>query len=242
VRILGVTWSVVAYLRDKIITGELAAGKKLNEIELSSQIGISRAPLREAFRILEEGHLVVSVPRRGTYVSDVSLEDCRELYQARQMVECYSIDLIEEKKIAAFEEVEQALHECSEATLPPKGDRQKMLAYLRIFAGFHEKLIETAGNRQLISFYRKISLNLSRYQFMYAYIPGLTRDSQAEHSEVLALIKGGEYEMAKQLLRDHIKYFVELMEEQILSSTREESILRVQETLTAESERRLQVL
>ena len=222
-RILNVTWSVVEHLRDKIITGELPAGKKLNEIELSSQIGISRAPLREAFRILEEGNLVISVPRRGTYVSDVSLEDCKELYHARQMVECYCIDLIRENKINAFQGVERALLECSGATLPPEGDRQRMLAYLRIFAGFHEKFVETTGNRQLISFYRKISLNLSRYQFMYAYMPGLTRDSQAEHAEVLALIKVGEYEGAKQLLRDHIKYFVDLMQQKILSSEVEKS-------------------
>ena len=221
-RILGVTWSVVEHLRDNIITSELAAGQKLNEIELSSQLGISRAPLREAFRILEEGHLVVSVPRKGCYVSDVSLEDFKGLYQAREMVECYSIDLIKEKKITAFPDIEQALHECSGAAVTPQNDRRKKLAYLRMFAKFHEKLVETAGNRQLISFYRKISLNLSRYQFMYAYLPGLTTDSQAGHSGILTLIEKGEYERAKQLLRDHIKHFVKLMEPKMLSNIRAE--------------------
>ncbi len=223
-RILGVTWSVVEHLRDNIITSELAAGKKLNEIELSSQLGISRAPLREAFRILEEGHLVVSVPRKGCYVSDVSVEDFKGLYQAREMVECYSIDLIKENKITAFSDIEQTLHECSGATFPPQNDRRKKLAYLRLFAKFHEKLVETAGNRQLISFYRKISLNLSRYQFMYAYLPGLTTDSQAGHSGILTFIEKGEYEKAKQLLRDHIKHFVKLMEPKMLSNIRAEDV------------------
>ena len=221
-RILGVTWSVVEHLRDDIITSELAAGQKLNEIELSSQLGISRAPLREAFRILEEGHLVDSVPRRGCYVSDVSLEDFEGLYQARRMVECYSIDLIKEKKITAFPDIAQALHECSGVADPPPNDRRKKLAYLRLFAKFHEKLVETAGNRQLISFYRKISLNLSRYQFMYAYLPGVTSDSQADHSEILTLMKRGEYERSKQLLRAHIKHFVNLMEPKMLPNIRAE--------------------
>ena len=221
-RILGVTWSVVEHLRDKIITGELAAGKKLNEIELSSQLGISRAPLREAFRILEEGHLVASVPRKGCYVSDVSLEDFKAFYQAREMVECYSIDLIKEKKITAFPNIAQTLHECSGVAVPPQNDRGKKLVYLRLFAKFHEKLVETAGNRQLISFYRKISLNLSRYQFMYAYLPGLTTASQAGHSEILTLIEKREYERSKQLLRDHIKHFVNLMEPEMLSNIKAE--------------------
>ena len=217
IRILGVTWSVVAYLRDKIITGELPAGQKLRETELSSELGISRAPLREAFRILEEAHLIYSVPRRGCYVSRASLEDLRELYQAREMVECYSVDLIKAKKMVSFRPVEEVIDECSSAIVPPEDDQQKMLAYLRLFAGFHEKLVETAGNKQLVTFYNKISLNLSRYQFMYAYRPGLTRDSQTEHSKVLDLIKKDEFEKAKQLLRDHIKHFVQLMESKILS-------------------------
>ena len=221
-RILGVTWSVVEHLRDDIITSELAAGQKLNEIELSSQLGISRAPLREAFRILEEGHLVASVPRKGCYVSDVSSEDFKAFYQAREMVECYSIDLIKEKKITTFPDIEQAIHECSGAAVPPQNDRRKKLAYLRLFAKFHEKLVERAGNRQLISFYRQISLNLSRYQFMYAYLPGVTSDSQADHSEILTLMKRGEYKRSKQLLRAHIKHFVNLMEPKMLPNIRAE--------------------
>jgi DNA-binding GntR family transcriptional regulator len=54
--VMGVTQSVAQYLRENIFSGELAPGQKLNELELSSRLGVSRPPLREAFRILENEH------------------------------------------------------------------------------------------------------------------------------------------------------------------------------------------
>lgn len=74
------TENVVEYLRNQIILGDLAPGRKLKENDLASRLDISRGPLREAFRMLENEHLVVSVPRRGTYVSEVSVGDLEELY------------------------------------------------------------------------------------------------------------------------------------------------------------------
>ena len=209
--ILGVTKAVVEYLRDRIITGELQAGQKLNETDLSSLLGISRPPLREAFRILEEGDLVVSVPRRGCYVADVSLEEFEQLYQAREMTECYVIDLLKEKKKKEFHEIKKALSEAAQVSFPSPDNPKEHLEYLSKFANFHRQLVKTCENIKIIGFYEKLNLNISRYQFMYAYLPGLTSDSQADHEHVLELIEDGEYAEAKKHLRTHIKSFVKLM-------------------------------
>ena len=88
--ISGVTQNTLDYLKFKIITGEFQPNQKLNETVLSAQLGISRPPLREAFRLLEQHHLVVSIPRKGCYVSDVSFEDFIEIYQTREMIEEYA--------------------------------------------------------------------------------------------------------------------------------------------------------
>ena len=97
--ILGVTKSTVQYLREQIITGELAPGQKLSEMEISSNLGISRPPLREAFRILENENLVLSIPRKGCYVTQVSMEDCRHIYEAREMIECHAIELLKAQNV-----------------------------------------------------------------------------------------------------------------------------------------------
>ena len=85
--ILSVTQSAFQYIKARILTGEFPPGEKLNESQLVELLGISRPPLREAFRLLENEHLVVNLPRRGTYVSDVSIDEFRELYQVREMIE-----------------------------------------------------------------------------------------------------------------------------------------------------------
>ena len=79
--------SATEYIRNKIITGEFIAGDSINETALASSLSISRPPIREALRTLENEHLVVSIPRKGTYVRELSLADLRDLYQVREMID-----------------------------------------------------------------------------------------------------------------------------------------------------------
>lgn len=213
--ILGVRESVYQYLREKIITAELPAGQKLNENQLASLLDISRPPLREAFQILEHEHLVVNIPRKGTYVALTSTKDLQEVYHARKMIECYAIDLLRVKNIRDLPQVAAALDYTSDLSLQDSAKPGDRLNYLMAFANFHIKLVESAGNSRLIHFYEIISSNLARYQFMYAYLPGLTRNSQEEHHQILEYIKSGAYDRAKVYLGTHIDFFIELLRPKI---------------------------
>jgi len=92
------TKSVLEYIRNHIITGELVPGQRLNENDLAARLKVSRPPIREAFRVLESEHLVVSVPRKGAYVTELSADDLVEVYQTREMIECYAVELLKRKK------------------------------------------------------------------------------------------------------------------------------------------------
>jgi DNA-binding GntR family transcriptional regulator len=213
--ILGVTKSTVQYLREQIITGELAPGQKLNELEISSNLGISRPPLREAFRILENEHLVLSIPRKGCYVSKVSMEDCRHIYEAREMIECHAIELLKAQNVRHLPEVASAL--ASVSPVLPKlyhGNRAKIKESQNPFPGFHIKLVESTGNRWVIHLYNAISSNLARYQYM-CFVPGLLTKVQEEHEQILDFIKRGNYDQAKDLLRSHINSFFKVIEDRI---------------------------
>jgi len=171
--------------------------------------------LREAFRLLEHEHLVVNIPRKGTYVTNISREDFREVYHAREMIECYAVDLLETKNIRELPQVGSVLDQTIDLSLPSNAEGEEKLDYLMAFANFHVALVEAAGNSRLIYFYQAISSNLSRYQFMYAYIPGLTRNSQEEHQQIMELIKIGAYDRAKEHLQAHIDNFIGLLETKI---------------------------
>ena len=213
--ILGVTKSTVQYLREQIITGELAPGQKLSEMEISSNLGISRPPLREAFRILENENLVLSIPRKGCYVTQVSMEDCRHIYEAREMIECHAIELLKAQNVRDLPEVAAAVASVS-PVLPKQdsGNQDKIKGSQNPFPGFHIKLVESTGNRWVIHLYYAISSNLARYQYM-CFVPGILEKVQEEHEQILDLIKRGDYDQAKDLLRSHINSFFKVIEDRI---------------------------
>ncbi len=76
-----------AQLRDLIVSGQLAAGSRLYEGELATRMGVSRTPVREAIRRLEQAGLVTLHPNRETVVTQFTADDVREIYQLRAAVE-----------------------------------------------------------------------------------------------------------------------------------------------------------
>ncbi len=203
-KILGVTEAVVRQLQHKIILGELESGARLNEIQLAEAFGISRAPLREAFRLLERDRLVTSIPRKGSFVTPLSAEHFDEIYAARRMIESYSIEIFAQKDIRRLDAVRETLHAASDITIPASDDAEGMLTFWKTFSDFHLKLVECSQNSYLQNFYRVISLNLARCQVMYLKIPGSWRDSIKHHGSILALIEKGEYGRARDLLVRHL--------------------------------------
>ena len=81
---------IVRQLRNLIVNGNVSPGQRLTENELSSQLGVSRAPLREAIRELVESGLVESVPYKGLFVRRVTRRDLEELYSLRTTLEQFA--------------------------------------------------------------------------------------------------------------------------------------------------------
>ena len=218
-RTLTVTESIIEYLRCNIIAGKFAPGQKLNEITLTSELDVSSAPLREAFRILQNEHLIISLPRKGTYVTELSLEDLQGASQARRIVECSAIDLLKAKNIKELPRVVSSLEKASELPLPSYDDEKAMVRYLRAFVDYHSKLVESSGNHWLVRFYKSIFSTLIRYQFICLYVPGQRKASKGEHQQILNLINEGHYEQAKQHLISHINSLVTILESRMEESS-----------------------
>jgi len=217
--VLGVKESVVQHLRKKIIVGELAPGQKLNEAQLASHLQVSRPPLREAFRVLEHEHLVVSHPRKGAYVSPLSTNDLEEIFKARVMIECYAIDLLKERKIRELPEIEKAIQATMMLTSPSYENTEDVLRYLETVIAFHRKLIESTGNHWIQRFYQSIHPSLTRYEFIYTYLPDRAGPWRSEHKKILSLIEAAQYERAKALLTTHIRRVVDVLKKKIATGS-----------------------
>jgi DNA-binding GntR family transcriptional regulator len=130
-------------LRDAILSGELAPGDKIVEEQLCADFGISRAPLREALRLLAQQGLVEHLPRRGSRVADWSPSDILQLFALRHVLERHAIEtaLPLAEPESALRPVRAALSQMRAATDELDRDDAHRL--------FHAAVVALADNRQL---------------------------------------------------------------------------------------------
>ena len=108
--------AALAAIRQAISRGDLKPGQRLVESDVAEQMGISRAPVREALRQLETEGLVVSEPHRGTFVAEVSATDLWEIYTLRAAIERLAVRLVTEKASAEMlAQLQQAVADMAQA-------------------------------------------------------------------------------------------------------------------------------
>jgi DNA-binding GntR family transcriptional regulator len=149
----------VARLSHEILSGKADPGERLVEEQLTRRLGISRAPLREALRLLAQQGLVEYLPRRGVRVATLSDRDVEELYEVRDLLEREAFakastggQVID---VTVLRAALQLMRTATEA-----GDRHGVAdAHRR----FHVALVELAGNRQLAALYESVLIRLQLY-------------------------------------------------------------------------------
>ena len=92
--------AAVLRIREAILQGRLKPGQRILEADMAQELGISRAPIREAIRQLESEGLVVSRAHRGTYVTTLSSQDAREIFSLRAALEGLAIMLVAQSRNA----------------------------------------------------------------------------------------------------------------------------------------------
>jgi len=147
-------------LRGEILSGALEPGERLVEKILTQRFRISRAPLREAMRLLAEQGLVEHLPRRGVRVTTYSDRDFDELFAVRDALERFAVSLVQVRKpeeldSAPLEEAMTGLRLAAE-----EGDR---LAASNAHRAFHLALVALADSRQLLVAYEPLILKLQLY-------------------------------------------------------------------------------
>jgi DNA-binding GntR family transcriptional regulator len=146
----------VERLSREILSGRTDPGERLVEEQLTRRLGISRAPLREALRLLAQQGLVEHIPRRGVRVATLSDADVRELYEVRDVLERHAVATF--PRDADRSALRGALDVMRKAT--ESGDR---LAVADAHRRFHVELVALAGNRQLSAVYESVLVRLQLY-------------------------------------------------------------------------------
>jgi|SRR6185503_1228135 len=188
-------------LERRIHAGELKPGSKLNEAELAAALGVSRGPVREAFRALDQSGLVRTEKNRGVFVRQVSLEEANEIYEVRAALEGL-IGRLAAKRIRPeqLEKIRAVVKKMHAA-----GRSLDAEAYYALNVEFHDRLASAAGNRTLHDKYRRIvnELDLYRRETLIRNaenIPVSTRD----HEAIVNAVAKGDEKLAERLLYEHV--------------------------------------
>ena len=187
-----------------ILSGELAPGTKLTEAMLADRLGVSRGPIREAFRMLEEAGLVRLEKNRGVFVRSIAMDEAMEIYDLRAM-----IDESVGRQLAArisHDQLQQlrSLVEQMERLVKDGHNTSASDPYHRLNLEFHDRLVEFAGNQKLITLYRRLVNELSLFRRLNLADGGQIPVSVAEHRAILKAIAAGDADAAGLALRAHV--------------------------------------
>ena len=175
---------VVESIEDMVLAGELPPGTKLNEIALAQRFGISRGPLREAFRSLEESGLIHQEKNRGAWVREIKLSEAADIYDVRA-----GLDACAGRLLAARITPEQlrTLREMTEAMRCVQPDDVARFHELNL--SFHDCIVAMSGNAVLSAHYRKLCKLLVLFRRRNLQTPMAIPRFAEEHSAIVDLLE-----------------------------------------------------
>lgn len=183
-----------------ILTGEIPVGGKLNEAALASRLGVSRGPVREAFRALEESGLVRLEKNRGVFVRRVPRAEADEIYELRAI-----LDEFVGRRLAQTASPEQVRELRARVERMEKAAAQDDVdGYFAANLAFHDRLVELAGNAKLLAIYRRLVNELVLFRRTTLAQGGALPVSTREHREIVERIAAHASAAAGRALYDHV--------------------------------------
>jgi phosphonate utilization transcriptional regulator len=195
------TQLVQGELERQILSGELQAGERLNEVALAQRLDVSRGPVREALRSLQEAGLVSFEKNRGATVRVISPESAVEIYEIRATLEALACRRLAARATSAqVDELRPLVDQMDVAA-----EAADVGAFNRLNIAFHERLVEFAGSRELAVTYRRLVGNLTLFRLRTLVVEGSLRESNAEHRQIVERLAAREAAAAGKLMQEHIE-------------------------------------
>lgn len=188
-------------LRENILDGRYPPGQRMILAELSMELGLSHMPIREALLRLESEGLLVSEPHKGMRVTELSVEDARQLFEVRSTLEGLAVfkaakaddpDLVADLT-AINDSFEEA---CRTEDFGAMGAANSL---------FHQRILQAADNQQLSRLLNDIWLNSSSYRMGYRLISGHAEETIEEHRQVIQALRNRNPIAARAILQHHIE-------------------------------------
>ena len=185
-----------------IIKGEYEPGQKLKEEEIAMRLGISRPPIREAFKALETEGLVVRKPRRGVFVTDMTAKDVWEAYTLKaalyEMATELAMDTISANQISDVDAVVRQMEDCV------KLEPVDLLQYQEHHRNFHHKIMVISGHDRLKKISVSIHNQVGRFSYKSLQNKSHLQSSVRYHRQIINAMKAKDKILACRLMKEHV--------------------------------------
>ena len=187
-------------IRDMIRNGSLKTGDRILEEPMCAAMGVSRTPLREALRILSSEGLIESIPNRGSYVAQPSIEDVGEMFFVMSILEgtCARLcaEKLDEKGLRRLDDLFRKLEQHCRAE-----NREK---YMAVNHRFHSLVQELAGNQVLSQVIDGLRQKILLYRYRQIYQPNRLKESMQEHRGLQQAFRDRNPDAAEACMRAHL--------------------------------------
>ena len=200
-------------LRQAILRGDLRPGERLREIEMAKKLGVSRTPLREALRKLELEGLVVTIPRKGAEVADITEKNMQDVLEVRKSLEELATGLACERMTESDIEELRTKNLAFEESLKAKDVTKIAEADVQ----FHDVIFAATNNQRLIQLLNNLREQMYRFRVEYLknaeYYPQLLK----EHKEIIVRLEKRQKVEATKIICEHIDNQVNVVRDIIIT-------------------------
>lgn len=190
------------WIRDAIESGELEMGTPLPENLLAKEIGVSRTPIREALRSLEQDGYVKIIPQKGAFVSEISLEDLKEIYDIRKLLEPFAaLSAVNRIPDGEIDEMERGWKALKRAALAGEVSLSKVSEMDLLL---HMTITKYATNKRIGAIITTYHAQIQRFQKLSAQSLANIHETIGQHVEILEKLRERDARGLSSLLYEHI--------------------------------------
>lgn len=187
-------------LREAILKGELKPGERLMELQLAAKLGVSRTPIREAIRMLEQEGLAVTVPRKGAEVARMTEKDMEDVLVVRAALDGLAVELacdnITAEQLGQLQNAERRFGSCIK-----NGDLKKIA---EADVEFHEVIYRATGNTRLVTMLSNLREQMYRYRVEYLKDSDNYPELLREHQAIVEGISKRDKKHVAEVMRSHV--------------------------------------
>ena len=194
-------------LKNQIFEGKIKPGDRLFELEISKNLKVSRTPVREAFRRLEQDHLVERTARGGVKAPDIDGESIKDLFDLRTILETYAVELacerISSEEISQLKQIKaQAFELLNSENISNEYMTKK---FFELNSSFHDIIYQATASKYLIKVVNNLREIVQSLRVFSIRADNASSQTWQEHSLLIEYLSQKNKEAASSLITTHIK-------------------------------------